>query len=321
MSVLNIGVLGCANIAQKAVIPAIKSIEELQLSAVASRSKDKAEKLASKFNCRAYADYSRLIDDEDIRIIYIPLPTGLHEEWIMRAIEAGKHVFVEKSMAMNYESASRIISEAKKHNLLIMENYMFQYHSQHEFVRQLIENGDIGRVNFIKGSFGFPPLPADNFRYNAELGGGVLLDAGGYPLKAAQMFLEKDLDVIGASLIYDDILGVDIYGGAILSNSAGQIAQLSFSFSNFYQCNYEIWGENGKITVDRAYTPPPNFSPKVTLERKNYRQEYNLPPDNHFIKILKFFHQATSTNDYQKHWNEILRQALLQHKIRGLNAR
>ena len=95
MNKLRIGVLGCANIARRSVIPAIKSIAEFELLAIASRTKEKAEGFAQEFNCEAIHGYQELIDRKDIDVIYMPLPTGLHEEWSVKALEAGKHILIE----------------------------------------------------------------------------------------------------------------------------------------------------------------------------------------------------------------------------------
>ncbi len=161
--------------------------------AVASRTKEKAAHFAQKFSCEAIKGYSNLINIDDIDAVYIPLPTGLHEEWIINALNKGKHVIAEKSLATDYTSARRIINEAKNRQLLVMEDFMFTYHHQHAFVKKLIREGEIGDIHFFKSSFGFPPRSEGDIRYNKKLGGGALLDAGGYVVKATQLFQGSDL--------------------------------------------------------------------------------------------------------------------------------
>ncbi len=318
---IKIGVMGCANIAEKCMIPAIKAINDFELVAVASRTKEKAEVFADKFSCDAVVNYANLIDREDINAVYIPLPTGLHEEWIIKSLKKGKHVIAEKSLAVDYASTARIIKEAEERQLLVMENYMFQYHNQHSFVQNLIKDGEIGEIHFFRSSFGFPPRATDDIRYSKKLGGGALLDAGGYVVKAAQQFLGPHLELRGAFLKYHRKLGIDIFGSALFMNNKDQIAQLSFSFDNFYQCNYEIWGSKGKVTADRAFTPPPDFAPKIILEKQNHKQEFVITPDNHFINILNELNRAIQEKDYYRHWNDALLQASLLEKIREKHAR
>ena len=316
MDKLKIGVLGCANVALKHMIPAIKEVDCFELVAVASRTKAKAEAFAAQFSCDAVEGYENVLERDDINVVYIPLPTGLHEEWIMKSLEKGKHVLAEKSLAVDYNSARKIVNKAGSLKLLVMEDFMFQYHRQHTFVKKLIADGEIGDVHFFKSSFGFPPRNKGDIRYDKELGGGALLDAGGYVVKAVQLFLGPDLKLGSAFLKYDEQTGVDIYGGAIMKSNKDQIASVSFSFDNYYQCNYEIWGTKGKITSERAFTAPPNFPPVILFEKQDHKQEFIIKPENHFINILKEFYQAILKNDYQRFLEEALLQAKLLDQIR-----
>lgn len=315
MNKLKIGVLGCASIAKRSVIPAILEVEGLELVAVASRTQAKASEYADLFDCEGIEGYQKLIDRKDVDAIYMPLPTGLHEEWVIKALEAGKHLLVEKSLAMDYSSAQRMVALAKEKGLLIMENFMFLYHGQHQFVKDLIAKGEIGELRCFRSSFGFPPLDAANFRYNKVLGGGALLDAAAYTIRVSQFFLGDDLKVEAASL-NNDGQEVDIYGGGFLKSSNGAFAEVAFGFDNFYQCNYEVWGSKGKITVKRAFTPGADFTPIITLEKQSEQFDYKVDAENHFVKILKEFVRCISENDIQNKYHEILNQARLVEEFR-----
>ena len=317
-SILRMGVMGCAAIAERSLIPAMQALpERFQVVAVASRSSDKARRVGARFHCEPVSGYERLLEREDIDAVYVPLPTGLHEEWILRTLMAGKHVFAEKSLAVSLESASRIIAAAREHNLLVMEDFMFCHHSQHDSVRRLAAEGQIGELRTMRSSFGFPPLGADNFRYSKALGGGALLDVGAYTLKAAQMFLASDLKVIGAHRTLSPA-GVDLAGAALLRDSKGVTAQVAFGFEHFYQCNYELWGSTGKITVERSFTPPAGFAPRVVLERPGKREEFTLPPDDHFRNILTHFSDSVAMQDFRPHWDANLAQAALVQQVQDL---
>jgi len=318
---MNVGVIGCANIAMRSVIPAIKSIPDFNLIAVASRTIDKAKEYAEKFGCEAVEGYDNLITRSDIDALYIPLPTGMHMEYVVKALKNNKHVLAEKSLGMNYMEVESMVTLAQQKKLLLMENYMFEYHSQHKFVFELIKNNEIGDLRLFRSSFGFPPLPKENFRYSKELGGGSLLDAAGYPIKASQIFLGTDIMVRATNLFIDEKLGVDIYGSAYISGENTIAAEIAFGFDNFYQCNYEIWGSKGKITAERAFTPQPNYSPKIILEKDNFRKEYSIEPDNHFVNILREFYRAIKENDYEYHYGRLLNQAKLQEEIRLLSTK
>lgn len=315
MSKLRIGVLGCANIAKRSVIPAIKSIPDFDLVAIASRTIAKAEEFAGEFHCEAIEGYQNLLDRENIDTIYMPLPTGLHEEWVIKALEAGKHILIEKSLAMNYDSAYKMVELAREKGLLIMENFMFLYHNQHQFVKELINKGKIGELRCFRSSFGFPPLDADNFRYNAALGGGSLLDAAAYTIRASQLFLGNDIWVEAATLNNINT-EVDVFGGAYLKTKNGLFAEVAFGFDNFYQCNYEIWGSKGKIIAQRAFTPSSDFKPTITLEQQGEVFNYEGDAENHFITILNEFNRCIIENDVESNYEEILNQSRLLQELK-----
>jgi predicted dehydrogenase len=321
MKKLNIAVMGCAGIALRSMIPAIKATPEWNLVAVASRTKEKAGQFAGKFDCEAVVGYKNLLHRDDIDAIYLPLPTGLHDEWINKCLTAGKHVLAEKSIAANYHSAKTMVVAAQSKNLVLMEDFMFQYHSQHKFVFELLQNNEIGEVRVFRAGFGFPPLPKNDFRYDEQVGGGALMDAAGYTVRAVHFILGDDFVVKASNLFIDPETGTNIFGGAFLTNQKGISAQLGFGFDHFYQCNYEIWGSKGKIIADRAFTPKVDYSPVIIVEKQGERHEYLMKPDNHFIGSLHEFHRAITEHDAEKHYHDILLQSKTLEDIRTFSVK
>lgn len=304
------------------MLPAIKSLPDIfELVAIASRTEQKAVELAASFDAEPLTGYDNLVDRTDIDAIYMPLPTGLHEEWIEKCLHAGKHILVEKSLAMNYDSASRMVGFAKSKGLLLMENFMFKYHSQHKFTWKMIQDNFLGEVRLFRSQFGFPPLPSDNFRYNKSSGGGSLLDAGAYTVKASQWFLGSELDVVSSTLYINPETEVDIYGNATLINQHGVVSQVSFGFDNYYLCNYEIWGSRGNLKALKAFTPKPAERPVIALENSTQLQMINMEEDDHFRQILKEFHRAIVEKDYSIHFSELLEQSRVLTKISTLSTK
>lgn len=310
MAKVKIGVMGCAAIAKRSVIPAIKYLSsEFELVAVSSRTKEKAELMATEFGCTAVVGYENLLK-QDIDAVYMPLPTGLHDEWVNKALLAGKHVYAEKSIALTLQSAKGMVENARKHNLALMEGYMFLYHSQHELVKSIIQGGEIGEIRSFRSAFGFPPLAQSNFRYDHEIGGGVVFDAAGYTVRAVHHFLGNDYEVVSSSLSYDPVHKTHLYGDALLKNKRGLGAHVSFGFDNFYQCYYEFWGSKGKLTAERAFTPSPDFQPTLTLENNKGRQQIVAEKCNHFVGALQEFHRIINlSSDRNAHYNQIITQS------------
>ncbi len=313
---IKIGILGCADIANRMVIPNMLRTGLFELVAVASRSEQKAAEFAKIFNCESIVGYEKLVDRKDIEAVYIPLPSGMHFEWITKALKLGKHVLSEKSLACDISETSSIISLAKEKKLCVFENFMFVFHSQFDFIKQHIKDNTIGDIRLLRTSFGFPPFNIEtNIRYKKELGGGALLDAGAYTIMAAHFILGPNQKVLGSSLEKGN-WNVDYQGSAILKNTDGIVSQLAFGFDNFYQNNIELWGSIGKMTIERAFTASPGFNPKVIIETENKKTEYILPADNHFQKILIKFAECISTDRNEYLFNQILCQSSLISQIR-----
>src|SRR3989344_6075230 len=142
---LKIGILGCANIAEKYAINAFKAINNAEVVGIASRDPEKAKKWASRFNIRAEQSYDAMIASSGIDAVYIPLPIGLHEEWVIGAASAGKHIICEKSLTDSFDSALKIIESCRSNGVVLYENFMSDFHPQHEKVLASIKSGKIGR--------------------------------------------------------------------------------------------------------------------------------------------------------------------------------
>ena len=314
MDKIRIGILGCSDFATRVFLPNIKRLDQYDLVAIASRNFEKAQTVADKFGCLPIQGYTNLIHREDIDCVYIPLPTGIHYEWIMKSLKAGKHVLAEKSITENYTKTNEVIRLAKEKKCCVYENFMFLYHSQHEYALDLIDKGEIGEMRLFRGSFGFPEFKKEsNIRYKKQLGGGALLDAGAYTIKGASLYLGSGLEVIG-SYLNNLSKEVDYQGSASLKNSKGIVAQLAFGFDNYYQNMIEIWGSNGKITLTRAFTAAEGFMPEIIIEKQNHKSNIMLPADNQMKKLLIDFYESIGSN-YKKDFDSILQQSKLLTEI------
>jgi predicted dehydrogenase len=302
MNKLRVGILGCANIAIRYLAPAFQNHQHFELVAFAGRNLIKTKEISKKFNCEAILSYQLLINRNDIDLIYIPLPNSLHCEWVIKSLRANKHVLCEKSLGCNYEEVEAMVFESRKNNKLLIENFQFRFHSQHQFVKELIRS--------FRSSFGFPPfIDPQNIRYKSKLGGGALLDAGAYTIKATQFMMGDSFIVKAANLNISVDRNVDIFGGIYMQNDLGEFAELSFGFDNFYQCNYEIWGSIGKIIATRAFTAAPGFEPVVIIEKQDNIESIKLPQDDHFSNLLTHINKCIELNDFEAENLQNLQQA------------
>jgi NDP-hexose-3-ketoreductase len=315
---MNWGILGCASIASRSVIPAILSVEGNRLIAVASRSKSKAVSLATRFNCIPVEGYDALFNFDNIDAVYIPLPTGMHFEWVMKALRSGKHVLVEKSAAVCLDEAKEMVALARDRNLALIENFQFLHHVQNSYVKELLAEDEIGEIRCFRSAFGFPPFELDNnIRYQPSLGGGALLDCGAYALRATSYICGPGFEVRAATLLDSPRYKVDWYGGAFLTHNEKRIfSEVAFGFDNYYQCNYEIWGSKGKITSTRAFTAKPGFVASILLDKEGKTQEILLPPDDHFQNMIRHFNQTVEDQYFETEYVQMLEQSRLISEVR-----
>lgn len=318
--IINIAVVGCADIAIRKVLPALRTLNsDFNLIAIASRDYQKAKELAITYDCEAVEGYENLLKIAHIDAVYIPLPTGLHDKWVTFFLKAEKHVYVEKPISMSADETSKFIALAKKKSLTLFEGYMFKHHNQHKIIKKIIQQDIIGDIRFFSSSFGFPPLDKDNIRYDPKLGGGALLDVGGYPLKAAQMFL-GDISVQASIINHQANRAVDIHGSALLKNIDGVGASISFGFDNFYKNEYEIWGTKGKISLHMAFTPPPDLRNQVHVHTKNESFSEECEAEDQFIPSLIEFADSMRYDDLRfANYLEIEKQSIAIDQIRALS--
>ncbi|MFI6066592.1 Gfo/Idh/MocA family protein [Micromonospora sp. NPDC051227] len=313
---VRLGVLGCADIAWRRTLPAVVAEPRLRLVAVASRDGRRAQRFADRFGAAPVTGYDRLLDRDDIDAVYVPLPAGLLPRWVDAALAAGRHVLAEKPLGRTGTEAHELIGRAAARDLVLMENAAFQLHPQHDAVRQLVAAGEIGPLRTVTSVFGIPPLPPEDVRYRPELGGGALLDLGFYPLRAAQMFLGPELRVVSAHL-HPGPSGVDVAGSALLVAPDGVEAAISFGFQHAYRNAYELWGGEGRIVLERAFTPPPEHRPVLNLSGAAGARQRPLRSHHQFAALVADFAAAVTTRrSLRQHHDEVIGRAALAEAVR-----
>lgn len=263
---INWGVLGAANIAVEQVIPAMLQSRHSNVMAVASRSLKKAKSVADKFNIsKSYGSYEALLNDEQIQAVYIPLPNHLHVAWAIKALQAGKHVLVEKPIALNDKEAGKLWDEANKYpNLLLMEAFMYKFHPQWIRVKQWIDDGKIGKLRTIQSSFSFFVDDPKSIVNSKQFGGGSLMDIGCYSISISRLLFESEPKSVLATIAYDQEFQVDILASGILEFEEG-----SSSFFCATQLaenqQVQIFGTEGIIKFQLPFNPPKDRPAKVWL--------------------------------------------------------
>ncbi|RKP10058.1 hypothetical protein THASP1DRAFT_28175 [Thamnocephalis sphaerospora] len=183
---LRIGILGAASIAPMSLITPARHVPGILVASVAARSHERAKQFAVKHGIpTTHASYDELINDPSIDAIYNPLPNSLHYEWTMKAIQAGKHVLLEKPATSNADEAERLVAAAKTKGVVLLEAFHYRFHPAMLRVLDIVHSGELGELRRIECRAVAPNVfNADDIRFNLGLAGGACMDIGSYALNA-----------------------------------------------------------------------------------------------------------------------------------------
>ena len=288
--------------AVKNTLPAIHETNNLFFKGIYTRNTDILQQQAKKYSVKAYNSIHEMLGDSELDAVYIASPVGIHYEQVKVALQANKHVIVEKSSFETWAQAEELIGLAKEKGLVLMEAFMYRFHEQFIKLLDLIQSGQFGQIRRIITTFGFPHLLADNVRYNSELGGGSLLDAGAYAISSIYQMLAKP-NLSYSRLSVDDGFKVDTNGFAIFNGREDTMAVANWCFGADYKNEIEVWCEDATIVVKRAFSKPANLETMIEIYQNGIlHSAIKIEPMNHFINMFHYF--ATCINDQTLKYNE-----------------
>jgi len=255
------GTLGNALIARKCVLPAMARSRNGEAYALATRSPRAAGALAGEHRIRRlYGRYEDLLADPDVDAVYIPLPNHLHLPWTLKALEAGKHVLCEKPLARNAEEAREMVRAAERKGRLLMEGFMYRFHPRGRMVRDLVRQGSLGAVRWVRSAFCFPMAEemlatGANARLDPGQGGGALLDVGCYGVSVARWLAGEEPQAVQAQAVYH-AGGVDVHLAGSLKFPGGCLAVVEAGFVSALQQTYCVVGTEGSVELPHdAFIP------------------------------------------------------------------
>ncbi|MDQ3017715.1 MAG: Gfo/Idh/MocA family oxidoreductase [Bacteroidota bacterium] len=274
---INWGILSTAHINRR-IIPAIQQSGRATLHAVASRDIANAQTYAKHWKIPvAYGSYENLLANPEIDVVYISLPNHLHTEWILKSLDASKHVLCEKPISLNPEDIIIIEEMSRRTGKLVMEGAMHLYHPQTELWKSIISEGKLGDIHSLRSCFSFN-LDRDpgNYRWDATRGGGALWDVGVYPISLFQ-FLLGEKPFSGLCTMYEES-GIDLSTSAILQYKKGVTGLFFVSFRSEYSTETIIHGQEGQLQISHPYNNADlceaSICFKDTIEKINVPREY-----------------------------------------------
>jgi len=279
-----VGILGCSDIARRRFLPALQKARNASLSVIASRDIEKAKRFYPQAEYDVAA-YDGLLAGDNVDLVYVSLPNHLHETWVIKALEQGKHVICEKPLAPTFEAVKRMTEYAEQKKLLLCENIMYLHHPRHQIVKNMIASGAIGTVTELRTSFGFMLRDREGFRMTADEGGGSFLDQARYPLSAALFFLAGAAYRFEGRSFFRSGLNVAMKATAL--TDCNERFTFSIGFEQQYECWYEIIGEKGTLRIDRAYTAPADLASTIQVIAEGHATSVSVPAADHFTLMLE----------------------------------
>jgi predicted dehydrogenase len=293
-SKLRWGILGAARVNER-LLPAIVEGANSQLVAIASRRAGAAAETLQKYapqqtGVRTYDDMQALLDDAQVQAIYLPMANEEHAEWALKAIAQGKHVLIEKPMALTVADISAIETAAKKHKVKVMEGFMYRFHPQHARVRELIASGLIGDIRYVKTSYSFMMRPARMYRLarDTTMGGGAMWDIGPYAIHSMRMWFENEPLSAMAMAKYNEN-GADIATSGMLDFGDGKRGHFEINFECSRRSEYDITGTKGSIKCHTVWQLPGDVPVISWFTDDGRRGEEQLIPANHFRLEIEHF--------------------------------
>ena len=247
------GILGAGRIAEGAVLPALGKSPAARAHAIAARDRDRAVAMAGRCSVeKAYGSYDALLADPAVEVVYVALPNHLHVEYARKAAKAGKHVLVEKPVALT--RAELVAFDGVDPRLRIAEAFMVRHQPRWQALRARLAGGEHGEVCTVSSLLSFMMTGEDDFRTRPEWGGGAIYDLGCYTAMAARFVFGRE-PLRALAECHRDARGIDMFSSVILDFGRGRHAVFAVSLAQASAQSLQVVCERACIDLPKAYVP------------------------------------------------------------------
>ena len=316
---LRFGIIGCSSIAERITIPSIVESKYSILENIGSRNTIKAKKFSEKFNSESYGNYEDVLNDKNTDAVYISLPIGLQEKWIVKAANAQKHILCEKSISTSLKSIKKIISVCKKNDVSVMEGFSYRFHPQQKEVERILEQKKIGEIRNFSSYFLLPILPSvNNFRFNKKLGGGILNDVCCYIINASRLTMKDEPISVTCKLFKNKKFNIDNNGIIYMVFPDNRTAFGVFGYEKMYFTNSKIFGSKGFVNIDNYYSVNKTAKAKIDIITKR-KTTIKINSVNKFKLMIEHFCKKIFDSNHANSMNEIIKQGIVMEASRTSN--
>jgi len=264
---LRVGLIGCGRIAQWVHLPILTRLPGVELTALAEPDPERRSAAAARApGAVAVADYRELLASPRVAAVVICLPSGLHGHAAIAALEAGKHVYLEKPVATDLAEGARVVAARRRAGTVGMIGFNYRFNRLYAELRRRIHSGDVGEPVGARSVFATVVRPLPAWKHTRQGGGGALLDLASHHIDLVRFLFEEEVESVFATLrsqrVEDDsaTLGLRLTGGLLV--------QSFFSLCAIDEDRFEVYGHRGKLAVDKYASTTVEF---VAANRRGAR--------------------------------------------------
>ena len=292
MKKLKIGVLGVSNHFVKRIVLPLQKTQNCYIYGIASRNEEKAAFASKQFNIpKYYNSYDELLSDDDIDMVFIPLPNHLHAEWIKKSAEARKHILCEKPLCLNAGEAEEAIAYAEKKGVKLMEAFMYKFHPLWVHVKDIVRTNQIGKITYLHTSFSYNNPSRTNIRNIKEYGGGAMMDIGCYAVSVPRFILDSEPVKVVSLISEHPEFGTDMLSTAIM-DFGGARATFSVGTTSEPHQRVEITGTAGKISIPVPFNTFVDVKSSITITNNIGTRAVEFKPADQYGIMFDAFADA-----------------------------
>jgi predicted dehydrogenase len=316
--VMRWGVLGTGGIAHS-FMEGLRATPTAHVTAAGSRTLGRAQEFASAWGVpRAHGTYADLAADTDVDAVYVATPHPWHHEHTLLCLNAGKHVLVEKPMAMNAFQVAEMTQAARDNGVFLMEAMWTRYQPIHRLVRDLVADGALGELTHLSADFGInAPYDPDHRLFNADLGGGALLDLGIYPLSLASWYL-GELTVVGATRRLSPDNMVDVHTAMLVRGEQGATAHLACASLTALPGTAVLAGTRGRVEIPLFWAATEAVLYREGREPETFHRPFRANGYEYEAEEVARCVGAGLSQSPDMTWDESLRLASLMDRVRDM---
>jgi predicted dehydrogenase len=297
------GILGTAAIAESAFLPALRETGQGVALTVGSRAIERGRAWAEEQGItRAVEGYDAVIADPEVEAVYVPLPNGLHAEWTIAALEAGKVVLCEKPLCGTVEDTERVLAAARATGVPLWEAFVFPFHEQMERVRAMIADGTLGQVREIQSRFHFVLDDPDNIRLFANLAGGSIQDVGCYPIRLARLLFDAEPDLsrtIADAEWTADGADTELWGALVFPGDRRLV--FSCGFRSGYDTLTRVLGTEAEIRLTGPFHPDSDDAMTIVRDGEFETEPAPTSGEMSFTPAIRHIHRVIRGLEEPRH--------------------